>query len=243
VAFVAVTHLTKRWSPQAMYRSAGSLALIAATRCAYLVAADPEDFSAEQRRRVWAPLKSNLAKPAAGMVFSVDDNRIEWHADHPVRGCGDAAMSQMRASRQRFAADMADATEMLEYLLVHGPVASTEVFAAATAHGLPRPLVREAAREMGIFFRKNGNKGPWVWCPHIPKSAPALPIAPILNQNGPPCAQTAESSKVRKFDFSSGNAVEVGEPPVAAAASPAAQRNEIVGNIVAALIARGGAGG
>ena len=201
VAFIAVTHLTKRLTPQAMYRSAGSLALIAATRCAYLVATDPDDLTDPPRRRVWVVLKSNLAKPPPGMVFSVEENRIEWHADEKVRGCGDAAMSELRASRQRVAMDMADATEMLEYLLVNGPVPSKEVFAAAAAHGLPRCTMRRASLEMGVFFQKNGNKGPWVWCPHVPKPAPDLPIDPNLTQNAPECAQTAESSKVRKFDF------------------------------------------
>src|SRR5437763_1508413 len=61
LAFLAVTHLNKQASIRAMYRSAGHMALVAATRCAHLVARETSgDGSKDDGRRMMLPVKNNL---------------------------------------------------------------------------------------------------------------------------------------------------------------------------------------
>ena len=79
-----VSHLTKAGGTEALMRVMGSLGFVAAARSAYLVAKDAED----ETRRLFLPLKNNLAEDRGGLAFRVrgrDPRR--WDRDL-VRGVG-----------------------------------------------------------------------------------------------------------------------------------------------------------
>jgi hypothetical protein len=67
VAIVAVTHLNKTSGAKAMHRVTGSLAFVAAARAAWLVTADKTD----PKRRLFLPIKNNLAKDNGGLAFGI----------------------------------------------------------------------------------------------------------------------------------------------------------------------------
>jgi len=65
-ALVVVRHLNKSSDGNALYRGGGSIGIVGQARSALLVARHPED----DRRRVLASLKSNLAEPAPSLAFT-----------------------------------------------------------------------------------------------------------------------------------------------------------------------------
>jgi putative DNA primase/helicase len=82
LAVVAITHLNKKAVGKAIYRAMGSLAFVAAARAAWGVICDPDDES----RRLFMPLKHNLAPKVKGLSFAIqtaegrDTPRIVWDA-------------------------------------------------------------------------------------------------------------------------------------------------------------------
>jgi hypothetical protein len=82
VAVLAVTHLRKK-EGAAIYRAMGSLAFVAAARAAWLVAKDPK----QPQRRLFMPLKNNLAADTSGLAFKIESDAttsqpiIHWSPD------------------------------------------------------------------------------------------------------------------------------------------------------------------
>jgi hypothetical protein len=80
VAVVAVTHLNKNVSRQAIYRTIGSLAFVAHARSVWGVVRDPGDPA----RRILLPVKTNVSLEARGLVFRLPEAsagvmpRVEW---------------------------------------------------------------------------------------------------------------------------------------------------------------------
>ena len=84
-AVVVVRHLNKGSDGNALYRGGGSIGIIGAARSALLVAKHPED----DRKRVLANLKSNLAGAAGSLAFTLDGAangavRVEWQGETPL---------------------------------------------------------------------------------------------------------------------------------------------------------------
>jgi hypothetical protein len=83
-AVFVVRHLNQSKGGNPIYRGQGSIGIVGAARSALLVAKHPED----ERRRVLASLKSNLAKPMPSLAFTLleSDNgavRVEWKGETP----------------------------------------------------------------------------------------------------------------------------------------------------------------
>src|SRR5262249_55989315 len=76
-AFLLVSHLRKKDSGKALYRTAGSLAWTAAARSVVQVVEDP----GERDRRVILPVKNNLTQTPAGYAYRIKDGRVIWDAD------------------------------------------------------------------------------------------------------------------------------------------------------------------
>lgn len=80
VAVVVVRHLNKNSGGKAIYRGGGSIAFVGAARAAYLVSQHPDDDTA----RVLAPVKNNLARKGAALVYRLTEDplyevpRLEW---------------------------------------------------------------------------------------------------------------------------------------------------------------------
>lgn len=74
VAVVAISHLNKNTALQAIYRTMGSLAFIAAARAVWAVSRDEADES--KSRRFLTPVKTNLSINPTSLAFSIVDTRV-----------------------------------------------------------------------------------------------------------------------------------------------------------------------
>ncbi len=158
VAVVCVTHLNKGGQGQkAVYRAMGSLAFTAAARVVLLVAKHPDDPS----RRVVAPVKCNIGKETSGLVYRIEDGRLEWLAEAaPFEAdaleCGEA-LEQADA--------LGEAMEWLSEALRQGPRASKDLLREAAEEGISASTLKRAKRRLGVGARKRrgGEHTPWEW--------------------------------------------------------------------------------
>ena len=67
IAIIAVSHLNKGSGGNALYRAMGSLAFVAAARAAYVVTKDEHN----PQRRLFLPVKNNLAQDTTGLAYTV----------------------------------------------------------------------------------------------------------------------------------------------------------------------------
>jgi hypothetical protein len=165
-AFVGVSHLNKAGGTQALLRVTGSLAFIAAARAGYLVAADPQDNG----RKLFLPLKNNLAKPQPGLAYRFEENsvpsvdgpietsRVVWE-DALVTMTADEVMSQADPEE---ASALKEARDWLKETLADGPVSSAELDRQAKAIGISIATLRRAKQSLKVRAKKrDGPKGAW----------------------------------------------------------------------------------
>jgi hypothetical protein len=167
-AFTAVSHMNKAGGTQALLRVTGSLAFIAAARAGYLVAADPQT----EGRKLFLPLKNNLAKPQAGLAFYIEEvhldsaegeietSRVVW-SDMPVTITADEVMSQTTPEES---SALREAQDWLRTALADGPVSSKDIQKQAKDNGIATSTLRRARESLGVRTSKQtGEKGVWEW--------------------------------------------------------------------------------
>jgi hypothetical protein len=120
------------------------------------VAKDPEDGD----RRVLAPLKSNLGKPAPSLGFSLVEAangavRVEWGGE--VHHAAAALLSAPSDPEERLALE--EAMDLLRDALAGGPVWNVEVKKDARAAGI---TLKRAKAALGVHAEKQGD-GSWSW--------------------------------------------------------------------------------
>lgn len=166
VAVVCVTHLNKGGHANAMYRTTGSLAFVAAARAVWAVTEDRED----KTRKLVLPVKNNLSAERFGLAFRVRSARpdvpvIEWEPD-PVTITAEEALAhdpdEARSERE-------EAAEWLRDVLASGAVETKSLRGLADKAGHSWRTVRRAKDALGIKARKQDFNGSWVW--ELPKAA------------------------------------------------------------------------
>jgi hypothetical protein len=183
VAVVGVTHFNKG-DGTAINKVIGSIAFVAASRAAFMVAADPEDDS----RRLFIGMKNNIGRTAGGLAFRVaqlpvGDNRdilapyIVWDHEHVSGATADqilAAESEKDSSPSRI-----EAEEFLRDALASGPRLAKAIEEEAKEAGISWRTVRRAQKRLGIRPERKaeagdglGQAGRWWWSlPTAPKVA------------------------------------------------------------------------
>jgi AAA domain len=155
-AVAIVRHPTKDSDKKALYRGGGSRGIIGVARSGLLVAKHPEDES----RRVLAPLKSNLAKPAPSLEFGLVEAengavKVEWGEETSLVA-DDLAPPTL--SKKRLALD--EAKEFVQETLKNRAVLSTSLEEKAQSAGISASTLRRAKVDLGVIAKKGGN-GPW----------------------------------------------------------------------------------
>lgn len=170
VAVVAVSHLNKGGSTDALARVTGSLALVAAARAAWIVARDPQDPA----RRLFLPAKNNLGADGAGLAFGIEPaavedgietSRVAWRDEVVTVTASEALAAEHGADRRTDAPQRDDAEVWLRGALEGGAVAVGELQRDARADGLAWRTVRRAKDAIGARAARAGfgKAGRWTW--------------------------------------------------------------------------------
>jgi hypothetical protein len=166
VAILAIDHLAKA-PGKALLRGIGSIAFTAAPRAVWQVLADPDDPD----RRLFLPVKMNLAK-VAGLAFRItDDKGLVWEEGPVTLSADDVGADAGETPR-------AEAKAWLRDVLKHGPYPAKDIERKAKEDGICMRTLKYAKKEMGVESRRHN--GMWVWgYPAKAKGVTPLATAPL----------------------------------------------------------------
>ena len=151
MAVVLVRHLTKSTGANPLYRGAGSIALIGASRSSLLVAVDP----GIPERRVLAVAKSSLTGKPPSLSFrpvaSGEALVIEFlgHSDY-------SAAQLLEAARSHSRRELEEAIYVLYSILGDGPLLAIEAKKLANAAGITDRTLRRAKEVLQVGSRRKG---------------------------------------------------------------------------------------
>jgi hypothetical protein len=164
LAVLAISHLRKK-EGAAVYRTMGSLAFVAAARAAWVLAKDP----AEPDRRLFLPIKNNLAQGTVGLAFKIEAAPggqvpiLSWEPE-PVTVVAETVLTAAR-SPGRPDEERQHAARWLQEFLSRGPRDTLDVQSAADAHGIRPRTLHRAFRDLGGEAVKQPPfaLGQWAW--------------------------------------------------------------------------------
>jgi putative DNA primase/helicase len=177
-AILAVHHLNKASSANALYRASGSLDFVAAARLVHGVAADPE----VEGRRVFVPVKCNICAMPEGIGFCIGEDGVSFDM-LPVTLDAAAAFSTPSVDHEE-RSEREMAKDFLRDELADGPVPASALFATAKGYGYREITVRRASNDLHVSKAKSSFRGPWLWS--LPKDCDAAEAS----QDGRPQAVT-----------------------------------------------------
>ncbi|MBV9124028.1 MAG: AAA family ATPase [Planctomycetes bacterium] len=143
-----VRHLNKSGGTRSLYRGGGSIGFMAACRCAWLAARDPQEPS----RRILAEVKNNLAPPQSSLAYTVapydsEAPLITWLGTSSLKADALLARPALNPSPAR---PRELAKNFLEEVLQDGPRPFEEILARAQEAGLTARTVQRASKELEI---------------------------------------------------------------------------------------------
>ncbi|MCG3139126.1 MAG: hypothetical protein HJJLKODD_03005 [Phycisphaerae bacterium] len=167
VAIIGVTHWRKS-GESAILRAIGSIAWVAAARCAWGVVRDPLDESG--RRRLFLPIKSNLYADTDGLAYSIRSDWgetpvVAWELA-PVKDNIDDLLEARTKPGKPGPKPQAqeDAIEWLKKALADGPRQANDVTTEAReAEGIPKSTLNRARKAAGVEAFRLEPLGPWWW--------------------------------------------------------------------------------
>jgi hypothetical protein len=148
------------------------MAFVAASRAACLVAKDPQD----PERRLFLPMKSNLAPAVTGLAFRITDAGVRWDK-RPVRWTADEIIGAQQ-SRAEDPLEREDAKSWLQKMLRGGPQRTTRVFKEGKENGYSESTLKRAKAELGVEANRRGglgSKGYWEWSLPAPAKEVKMP--------------------------------------------------------------------
>lgn len=158
-AVVLIGHLNKKQSSKELYRSLGSIDLVAAARSVIQVEHLQDDAIS-----VIHHVKSSLSPKGKDLFFSVDATRkLEWLDIDPDKYEG----SQLSYDIQEKTTKQARAADILRVVLADGPVAVSEIRTMFNKENISERTIMNIKKQMGI--RSIKKDGGWYW--QLPKSS------------------------------------------------------------------------
>ena len=163
VAVLCVSHLRKG-EGQAIYRTMGSLAFVAAARAAWIVTED----NANPRRRLLLPAKNNLAPDTEGLAFAVESLGVDgapvvtWEPG-AVTISADDAMDGGRKKHGPAPDEREEAAEWLQSELASGARPAKELLDDGKGMGFTERTLQRAFRSINGQREKRGFSGGWLW--------------------------------------------------------------------------------
>lgn len=160
-AILLVTHLNKGQG-KAIHRVIGSVAFVALCRVAFVAVKDRENPC----RRLWLPIKNNLAEDRTGFAYSLsgaptdlgDIVAVTWETD-PIDDDADEAVEITHRGKQPDASNAALA--YLQDALKAGALYSVDVI-DGRPDGVSSRTLKRAKQELGVISTKSTD-GRWLW--------------------------------------------------------------------------------
>ncbi|HEY4505902.1 MAG TPA: AAA family ATPase [Candidatus Paceibacterota bacterium] len=161
IAIIAVSHLNKGSGGNALYRAMGSLAFVAAARAAYVVTKDEHN----PQRRLFLPVKNNLAQDTTGLAYTVVTAPngapvMAWEPD-PIVITADEALVPIEPNEEHTATD--EAISFLRDILSSGSTVASQVQKEARQAGISEKSLRRGREKLGIKPKKSAFNGGWEW--------------------------------------------------------------------------------
>ena len=151
VALLLIRHLNKSVSSNPIYRGGGSIGITAAARAAFLVGIDHRD-TAPEKRRIFAPIKNNLAKMPSPLAFRLVQSEgdsvphLEW-----IDGDADiSARELLREPDAEGSSSLDKGTEFLTEFLADGPKSTKETEKAAQSQGISSRTLDRARKVLKV---------------------------------------------------------------------------------------------
>ncbi len=174
VTFLCVMHLNKSVGLPSMYRTGGSIAFPGLARSSYLVAPDKEDPA----RRLFLPLKNNLARACGGMAFRLEGvevagmegtyPRITWEQGEVDVDADDA----LRPPETPHSSALGRACAWLEERLAAGRVLAKTVVADAEEAGHAERTIDRAKKKLRVRSTPEGTGKDRQWFWELPPEDP-----------------------------------------------------------------------
>jgi putative DNA primase/helicase len=161
VTVLGITHFSKGAGPTAINKFIGSIAFIAAARSAYVVTMDPD--SEDEDRRLFLPVKNNLARLGQGLAFRVEQimleadgiatpvSHVRW-LEETVERSANTVLAELAETRD---SAISQAEDFLNEFLADGRRRMTDVQQAARGHGHAWRTVERAKRKLGVVSVNN----------------------------------------------------------------------------------------
>jgi hypothetical protein len=205
---LAISHLSKARA-KAITLVTGSLDWVAVPRAVYLVTEE-----SGTSRRLFLPIKNNLATDRIGFAFELESkvvgqgiqtSAVKW-SDDPVTISADEALA---ASAKRGASG---ALDFLHEALSDGPMDQSEIVRRGKEAGFTEKSLRTAREKLGVTPKKEGfgAGGKWVW--HPAGGAKVLKLV-IDNDQKAPAADQAWLDSAPSDDASASANPTVGAKP------------------------------
>jgi hypothetical protein len=159
-AVLLVAHQRKGAASHADDLVLGSRAFTGIARSVLHLMMDPDDNG----RRLLLPGKMNLARPAAGLAFTIVGNppRVEWEPE-PVAMTADGILAAQSAGEGDGRTERNDAADWLRDYLGDGPKLARDVLSESKAAGFSKRTIDRAKPMAGVRTRKEAFSGGWVW--------------------------------------------------------------------------------
>jgi len=181
---LAISHLNKSGGAKAITRIMGSLDFVAVARAVYLVTEEPGST-----RRLFLPVKNNLAPDRVGFAFELETktlgegiqaSAVRW-SDDPVMVSADEVLAAAGKKAS------AGAMDFLRETLSDGPLDQAEIMRRGEEAGFTPKSLRTAREKLSIPSKREGGIGPkgkWVW--HPPGGATVLTLVVDNDKTQPP---------------------------------------------------------
>jgi hypothetical protein len=159
VAVLIVRHLNKGGGGNPLYRGGGSIGIVGAARSALVVAQDPD----HDKRRILAPLKSNLAEPVPSLAFELTGAAngavcVEYKGTSSL--AADTLLAVPLDPEEKSA--LTEAKEFVSDELADGPMAANQVKKNARDADISERTLKRAKAALSILSKKEGD-GSWTW--------------------------------------------------------------------------------
>lgn len=157
-AVVLIGHLNKKQNSKELYRSLGSIDLVATARSVVHVERLQDDAIS-----VIHHVKSSLSPKGRDLFFSIDSSRkLEWLDISPNNYMGTEISSEIQEKMTK----QARAADILRVMLADGPVAVSEIRTLFSKENIGERTIMNTKKMMGIkSIKKDGG---WYW--KIPES-------------------------------------------------------------------------